>query len=73
MKQRPVAELFRATIFRAEQSVVLEQANTEPPMVSRARKYIAANKGEALSLTRVAQAAGASVFYSANSFAKQPV
>jgi AraC-like DNA-binding protein len=61
---------FAQQLSELSNQIVLEQANTEPPMVSRARKYIAANKGEALSLTRVAQAAGASVFYFCKLFRK---
>ena len=43
--------------------IILEQANAEPAVVTKAKQYIATHKREPLSLGRVARAAGASVFY----------
>jgi len=61
---------FAKQLSELSNQIVLEQANTEPPMVSRARKFIAANKSEAVSLGGVAKAAGASVFYFCKLFRK---
>jgi AraC-like DNA-binding protein/ligand-binding sensor protein len=61
---------FAKQLSELSNQIVLEQANTEPPMVSRARKFIAANKSEAVSLAGVAKAAGASVFYFCKLFRK---
>jgi AraC-like DNA-binding protein len=49
---------------------VLEQENAEPPIIARARQFIAQNKSEALSLGAVAKAAGASVFHFCKIFRK---
>lgn len=43
--------------------LVLEQQNSEPPLVQKARDYIDKHSAEPLSLTAVAKAAGASVFH----------
>ena len=50
--------------------LVLERQNTEPPLVQRAREFIDKHKTEALSLSAVAQAAGASVFHFCKVFRK---
>ena len=50
--------------------LVLERQNTEPPLVQKAREYIDKHKTEALSLSAVAQAAGASVFHFCKVFRK---
>lgn len=50
--------------------LVLERQNTEPPLVQKARQYIDKHKTEALSLSAVAQAAGASVFHFCKVFRK---
>jgi AraC-like DNA-binding protein/ligand-binding sensor protein len=50
--------------------LVVERQNTEPPLVLRARDYIDKHKMEALSLSSVAQAAGASVFHFCKVFRK---
>lgn len=67
------AEKYQATVllltFFASQlstlcnQILLEEKNAEPAIVTRAREFIAANKTEPLTLSRVAQAAGASVFH----------
>ncbi len=54
---------FAKQLSSLSNQIVTEQANAEPLIVSRARQFIAQNKGENLSLTAVAQAAGASVFH----------
>jgi len=50
--------------------IVLEKQNAEPPLVLKAREYIQKHKSEPLSLTTVAQAAGASVFHFCKVFKK---
>lgn len=50
--------------------LVVERQNTEPPLVQKAREYIDKHKTEALSLSAVAQAAGASVFHFCKVFHK---
>jgi AraC-like DNA-binding protein len=66
----------RLLAFFAEQlsalanQIVLEQQNTEPLLVLRAREYIEKHKSEELSLADVARAAGASVFHFCKVFHK---
>ena len=50
--------------------LVVERQNEEPPLVQKARDYIDKHKTEALSLSAVAQAAGASVFHFCKVFRK---
>lgn len=50
--------------------LVVERQNAEPPLVQRARDYIGKHKTEPLSLSAVAQAAGASVFHFCKVFRK---
>jgi AraC-like DNA-binding protein/ligand-binding sensor protein len=66
----------RLLTFFAEQlsalanQIVLEQQNTEPPLVLRARQYIEKHRSEELSLADVARAAGASIFHFCKVFHK---
>ena len=68
--------IVRLLSFFAEQlsglinQIVVEKQNTEPPLVVKAREYINQHKNEALSLTAVAQAAGASIFHFCKVFHK---
>jgi len=68
--------IIRLLTFFAEQlsalinQIVLEQQNTEPPLVKKARQYIEQHKMEPLSLAAVAQASGASVFHFCKVFKK---
>ncbi len=50
--------------------LVLERQNIEPPLVQKAREFIDKHKTEALSLSTVAQAAGASLFHFCKVFRK---
>jgi AraC-like DNA-binding protein/ligand-binding sensor protein len=50
--------------------IMLERHNAEPPLVHKAREYIEKHKVEPLSLSAVAQAAGASVFHFCKVFHK---
>jgi AraC-like DNA-binding protein/ligand-binding sensor protein len=71
---------YNATVrllsFFAEQlsalinQIVLEKQNAEPPLVRKAREYIAQHKMEPLSLATVARASGASVFHFCKIFKK---
>jgi AraC-like DNA-binding protein/ligand-binding sensor protein len=68
--------IVRLLTFFAEQlsalinQIVLERNNAEPPLVQKAREYIERHKMEPLSLSAVAQAAGASVFHFCKVFRK---
>jgi AraC-like DNA-binding protein/ligand-binding sensor protein len=68
--------IVRLLTFFAEQlsallnQIVLENQNSEPPLVQRAREYIEKHKMEALSLAEVAKASGASVFHFCKIFKK---
>jgi len=73
-------EKYQATVrllsFFAEQlsalinQIVVEKQNEEPPLVQKARAFIEQHKSEPLSLSAVAQAAGASVFHFCKVFRK---
>jgi len=81
-KKTPVipAEKYAATVqllkFFAKQlsglsnQIVIEKANAESPVITRARGYIAAHKIEVLSLATVAKVVGASVFHFCKIFHK---
>jgi AraC-like DNA-binding protein/ligand-binding sensor protein len=68
--------IVRLLTFFAEQlsalinQIVLENQNSEPPLVRKARWYIQQHKMEPLSLAMVAQASGASVFHFCKVFKK---
>ena len=68
--------IVRLLTFFADQlsaltnEIVLESQNAEPPLVQKARDYIAQHKTEPLSLSAVAKAAGASVFHFCKVFHK---
>jgi AraC-like DNA-binding protein len=68
--------IVRLLTFFAEQlsaltnQIVLESQNAEPPLVQKAREYIAQHRMEPLSLSAVAKAAGASVFHFCKVFHK---
>jgi len=68
--------IVRLLTFFAEQlsalanQLVLEQQNTEPRLVRKAREYINNHKTEALSLADVAKASGAGVFHFCKVFHK---
>ena len=68
--------IVRLLTFFAQQlsalinQIVLENQNSEPPLVRKAREYIQQHKMEPLSLTTVAQASGASVFHFCKVFKK---
>ena len=61
---------FGEQLSALSNQLVMEQQNAEPPLVQKAREYIAAHKTEPLSLSAVAKAAGASVFHFCKVFHK---
>ena len=61
---------FAAQLSALTNEIVLESQNAEPPLVQKAREYIAQHKTEPLSLSAVAKAAGASVFHFCKVFHK---
>ena len=61
---------FAAQLSALTNEIVLESQNAEPPLVQKARDYIARHKTEPLSLSAVAKAAGASVFHFCKVFHK---
>ena len=61
---------FARQLSTLSNQIVMEQVHAEPPVIARARQYIAQNKTEVLSLGAVARAAGASVFHFCKLFRK---
>jgi AraC-like DNA-binding protein len=61
---------FAAQLSALTNEIVLESQNAGPPLVQKARDYIAQHKTEPLSLSAVAKAAGASVFHFCKVFHK---
>ncbi len=61
---------FAKQLSALSNQVVLEQENAEPPIITKARQFIAQNRAEPLSLGGVARAAGASVFHFCKVFRK---
>ena len=68
--------IVRLLTFFADQlsalcnQIMMERKNAEPPLVQKAREYIEQHKRDQLSLTEVANAAGASVFHFCKVFHK---
>lgn len=68
--------IVRLLTFFAEQlstllnQIMREKENAEPPLVRKAREYIAKNRTESLSLAEVAKASGANMFYFCKVFKK---
>jgi AraC-like DNA-binding protein len=61
---------FAEQLSALANQIVLEQSNSEPPLVLKARQYIEKHKNEELSLADAAKAAGASVFHFCKVFHK---
>ena len=61
---------FARQLSALSNQIVMEQVHAEPPVIARARQYIAQNRTEVLSLGAVARAAGASVFHFCKLFRK---
>lgn len=61
---------FAKQLSAMSNQIVVEHANSEPVMITKAREFIAQNKADALSLGAVAKVAGASVFHFCKLFRK---
>jgi AraC-like DNA-binding protein/ligand-binding sensor protein len=61
---------FAQQLSELSNQLMVERSNAEPPLVGKARAYIDRHKSQALSLTAVANAAGASVFHFCKVFRK---
>jgi AraC-like DNA-binding protein/ligand-binding sensor protein len=62
--------IFALHLSSVSNQVLVRQENAEPPMITRAKDFIAKNQGEALSLTQVARAVNTSTFYFCKMFKK---
>jgi YesN/AraC family two-component response regulator len=62
--------IFAEHLSIVANQVVFQCENTEPPAITKAREYIAANFTEELSLSAVAKAVHMSTFYFCNQFKK---
>jgi AraC-like DNA-binding protein len=72
-KYNPIVRLltfFADQLSALSNQLMMEKHNAEPPLVQKAREYIAKHKIESLSLDAVAKAAGASVFHFCKVFHK---
>jgi YesN/AraC family two-component response regulator len=63
-------QIFAMHLASVSNQVLVRQQNVEPPMVARAKEFIAKNQSEALSLGRVAKAVNTSTFYFCKMFKK---
>jgi AraC-like DNA-binding protein len=63
-------KFFAKQLSELSNQIVIEETHIEPPIVAKARQFIAQNKTEILSLEAVARAAGASVFHFCKVFHK---
>ena len=61
---------FASQLSTLINQIMVEKQSAEPPIVQKARQYIEAHKKEALSLSAVAAASGASVFHFCKVFHK---
>ncbi len=61
---------FAKQLSELSNQIVIEETNTEPHIVTKARQFIAQNKAEILSLEVVAKAAGANAFHFCKIFHK---
>ena len=62
--------IFAQHLSLVADQLLIQQGNTEPPAISRARQFIAEHQGEELSLATVARAANMSSFYFCKMFRK---
>ncbi len=63
-------EVFAQHLALAAEQIATQQQNAEPPLVEKARAYIAAHQGEELALEEVARAVHASTFHFCKTFKK---
>jgi AraC-like DNA-binding protein len=62
--------IFAQHLSMVTNQIVMQQANSEPPMITRAKEFIQKNQTEDLSLGQVAKAVNASTFYFCKMFKK---
>ena len=62
--------IFGQHLSLISNQIVLQQENSESPVVTRAKEYIQTNQAEELSLTKVAKAVNTSSFYFCKLFKK---
>jgi AraC-like DNA-binding protein len=62
--------IFAEHLSMKSNQIAVQTANTEPPIITRARRYIAEHHTEDISLGQVAQAVHASIFYFCKLFKK---
>jgi len=55
--------IFAQHLSLISNQIVVQQRNVEPPVITKAKEYIAAHQSEDLSLAQVARAANTSTFY----------
>jgi AraC-like DNA-binding protein len=63
-------EIFATHLSEMSNHIVVQQANAEPPMITRAKQYIQDHHAEELSLGQVAKAVNTSTFYFCKMFKK---
>ena len=63
-------EIFAQHLSLLSNKIALQEANAEPPLIQRAKKYIEQHKTDALSLRDVARALNVSTFYFCKLFKK---
>jgi len=63
-------EIFASHLSELSNQIVVQQENAEPPMITKAKKYIQDNQADDLSLGQVAKAVNASAFYFCKMFKK---
>ena len=63
-------EIFATHLSEISNQIVVQQANAEPPMITRAKEFIKQNHAEDLSLAQVAKAVNTSSFYFCKMFKK---
>src|SRR3954468_3607334 len=63
-------EIFANHLSELSHQIVVQQETPEPPMITKAKKYIQENQTEDLSLGQVAKAVNASAFYFCKMFKK---
>ncbi len=63
-------EIFASHLSELSNQIVVQQANAEPPMITRAKEFIKQNHAEELSLGQVAKSVNTSAFYFCKMFKK---
>ncbi|MEO7934031.1 MAG: helix-turn-helix domain-containing protein [Chthoniobacterales bacterium] len=62
--------IFAQHLATVSNQLLVQQQNTEPPMITSAKNYISSHQGDALSLGQVAKAVNTSTFYFCKMFKK---